>query len=85
LAAPTGPDTAPQEPIRTFRLDQFLKWSGLVGTGGEAKLWVQQGEVKVNGVVEERRGRQLNSGDKVELRGQRVVVPGGGSRGSAAL
>ncbi|MEI6830264.1 MAG: RNA-binding S4 domain-containing protein [Synechococcaceae cyanobacterium ELA445] len=71
--------------MRTFRLDQFLKWSGLVATGGEAKLWVQQGEVRVNGVVEDRRGRQISSGDQVELRGQRVVVPGAGWGGSAAL
>jgi ribosome-associated protein len=56
-----------------------------VATGGEAKLWVQQGEVTVNGVVEDRRGRQISSGDQVELRGQRVVVPGGGTGGSAAL
>ncbi|MCP9917599.1 RNA-binding S4 domain-containing protein [Cyanobium sp. ATX 6F1] len=59
-----------------FRLDQFLKWQGLVATGGEAKLWVQQGEVKVNGELEERRGRQLLPGDRVEIRGQTVVVPG---------
>jgi ribosome-associated protein len=60
----------------SFRLDQFLKWQGLVATGGEAKLWVQQGEVKVNGEVEERRGRQLRPGDLVEIRGQVVAVPG---------
>ncbi len=47
-----------------------------MATGGEAKLWVQQGEVKVNGAVEERRGRQLRPGDLVEIRGQVVAVPG---------
>ena len=30
-----------------MRLDQFLKWQGVVGTGGEAKLRIQQGEVQV--------------------------------------
>jgi ribosome-associated protein len=58
-----------------MRLDQFLKWQGLVATGGEAKLRVQQGEVRVNGEVEGRRGRQLQPGDTVELGGQRREVP----------
>ncbi|MCP9851194.1 RNA-binding S4 domain-containing protein [Cyanobium sp. Morenito 9A2] len=71
-----GPEGTPERVAVRFRLDQFLKWQGLVATGGEAKLWVQQGEVKVNGEVEERRGRQLRPGDLVEIRGQAVAVPG---------
>jgi ribosome-associated protein len=50
------------EPIR---LDQFLKFQGLVGTGGEAKQRIQGGEVRVNGFQETRRGRQLKPGDRV--------------------
>ena len=57
-----------------MRLDQFLKWQGVVGTGGEAKLRIQQGEVQVNGVVEERRGRQLQPGDRVEFQGLSLPV-----------
>jgi ribosome-associated protein len=53
-----------------IRLGQFLKMANLVGTGGEAKLRIQQGEVKVNGEVERRRGRQLRAGDQVEIAGQ---------------
>jgi ribosome-associated protein len=64
-AGPTGP-----EPIR---LDQFLKWEGLVATGGEAKQRIQGGEVRVNGFQETRRGRKLRPGDRVEL-GQRLHV-----------
>ena len=60
------------EPIR---LDQFLKWQGLVGTGGEAKQRIQGGEVRVNGFQETRRGRKLKPGDRVELAGQTVLVP----------
>jgi ribosome-associated protein len=56
------------------RLDQFLKWQGVVGTGGEAKLRIQQWEVQVNGVVEERRGRQLQPGDRVEFQGLSLPV-----------
>ena len=48
-----------------MKLDQFLKWKNLVSTGGEAKFLIKSGSVKVNGVVETRRGRKLNSGDKV--------------------
>ena len=65
-----APPTA--EPIR---LDQFLKWQGLVGTGGEAKQRIQGGEVRVNGFQETRRGRKLKPGDRVELAGQTVLVP----------
>jgi ribosome-associated protein len=56
-------------------LDQFLKWQGLVGTGGEAKQRIQGGEVRVNGFQETRRGRKLKPGDRVALAGQTVLVP----------
>ncbi|MFM2158828.1 MAG: hypothetical protein RLZZ124_1302 [Cyanobacteriota bacterium] len=62
---------AAAEPIR---LDQFLTWQALVGTGGEAKMRIQGGEVRVNGFQETRRGRKLKPGDRVELAGQTVVV-----------
>ncbi len=56
-------------PIRTgrIRLDQFLKLVRAVGTGGEAKIRIQGGEVRVNGQVETRRGRKLRPGDVVEV------------------
>lgn len=57
-----------------IRLDDFLKWSGLVDTGGEAKLHIQSGEVLVNGEVETRRRKQLAIGDVVEAMGQKLVV-----------
>lgn len=52
-----------------IRLDQFLKLSRLVGSGGEAKAVVSEGLVKVNGELEWRRGRKLQLGDLVELQG----------------
>ncbi|OIP49826.1 MAG: RNA-binding protein [Deltaproteobacteria bacterium CG_4_10_14_3_um_filter_60_8] len=58
----------------TIRLGQFLKLAGLVDTGGEAKLRVQNGEVRVNGAVDTRRGRQLAPGDLVEMAGIVVQV-----------
>ena len=36
-----------------------------VSSGGEAKIFIKSGSVKVNGVIETRRGRKLNKGDKV--------------------
>ena len=69
-APPAGGSAA--EPIR---LDQFLKWQGLVFTGGEAKQRIQGGEVRVNGFQETKRGRKLKPGDRVELDAQLLVVP----------
>ena len=48
-----------------MKLDQFLKWKNLVTSGGEAKILIRSGSVKVNGAIETRRGRKLNKGDKV--------------------
>jgi len=46
-------------------LGAFLKLAGVASTGGHAKLLVQEGEVRVNGEVETRRGRKLVAGDVV--------------------
>jgi ribosome-associated protein len=51
-----------------------MKLHGLVGTGGHAKLVIQGGEVRVNGVVETRRKHKLKPGDKVTFNGRTVVV-----------
>lgn len=64
----------PTDEQSIIRLDDFLKRSGLVGTGGEAKLRIQSGEVKVNGEIETRRRKQLAIGDAVELMNHRLVV-----------
>mgnify|MGYP003345185835 FL=1 len=71
MADPRAASTGP-EPIR---LDQYLKWQGLVFTGGEAKQRIQGGEVRVNGFQETQRGRKLKPGDRVEFAGQLSVVP----------
>ncbi len=51
--------------IKTMKLDQFLKWRNLVSSGGEAKIFIKAGHVKVNGQIETKRGRKLVRGDKV--------------------
>lgn len=57
-----------------IQLDQFLKLTGIVGSGGEAKHIIQAGDVMVNGEAEVRRGRKLRPGDKVELGGHVLEV-----------
>lgn len=58
----------------TIRLDQFLKAHAVVGTGGQAKLLIQDGQVLVNGEVETRRRRQLRNGDVVQLDDRQLTV-----------
>ena len=57
-----------------MRLDQFLKWQGWVGTGGEAKMLIQAGQVRVNDSVVTQRGRQLKLGDFVIVGGDQAIV-----------
>jgi len=58
----------------TIQLDQFMKLTGMVGTGGQAKLVIQNGEVLLNGVVETRRKKKLKAGDEVTFEGQTLIV-----------
>lgn len=52
-----------------IRLDQFLKWANISGSGGQSKMIVQSGMVKVNGAIEIQRGRLLKANDTVEVDG----------------
>jgi ribosome-associated protein len=60
------------EPV--IQLDQFMKLTGLVSTGGQAKLAIQGGEVWLNGAVETRRKKKLKEGDEVTFRNRTFVV-----------
>jgi len=57
-----------------IRLGQLLKLAGLAESGGHARELIQDGEVRVNGEVDLRRGRQLRRGDIVEVGAQTVRV-----------
>ncbi len=59
---------------KLIKLDQFLKWVGVAATGGQAKLLIQGGEVRVNGERVTQRGRQLRTGDRVTVGGQSFTV-----------
>ncbi|MDD5953390.1 MAG: RNA-binding S4 domain-containing protein [Oscillospiraceae bacterium] len=52
-----------------IRLDALLKLAGAVGTGGQSKLLIQDGQVKVNGEVCTMRGKKMRPGDRAELDG----------------
>jgi S4 domain protein yaaA len=55
-------------------LQQFMKLSGIVSTGGEAKLRIKEMDIVVNGEKENRRGRKLYPDDKVKIEGKTYVV-----------
>ena len=57
-----------------IKLGQALKLAGMVESGLDAKLFIQDGEVKVNGEVELRRGRKLYKGDQVEFDGEEFTI-----------
>ncbi len=57
-----------------IRLGQALKLAGLVGSGVEAKLLIEEGRVLVNGETETRRGRKLRNGDTVAMEGHSFTV-----------
>jgi ribosome-associated protein len=57
-----------------IRLGQFVKFAGLLDSGGNVKEAIIDGYVTVNGEVDRRRGRQLHVGDVVEFEGRRVRV-----------
>lgn len=57
-----------------IKLGQALKAGGLVESGVDAKFAIQDGLVKVNGEVDERRGRKLYDGDIVEFEGKTIKI-----------
>ena len=57
-----------------IRLGQFLKFAGLLDSGGNAKEVIVDGYVSVNDETERRRGRQLHDGDLVSFEGRTVRV-----------
>ena len=57
-----------------IKLQDALKFAGLVSTGGESKLLIQEGEVSVNGEVCTQRGRKLRPGDRVSVQGEEIEI-----------
>lgn len=63
-----------RENEENIRLGQLLKATGLVDTGSEAKIVIQNGEVKVNGDVCLMRGKKIVRGDHISFSGKDVEV-----------
>lgn len=57
-----------------IKLGQALKLAGLVSSGIDAKFVIQDGQVKVNGEVDTRRGKKMVPGDTFEFNGVVVKV-----------
>jgi ribosome-associated protein len=69
-------NTIDDVPIRDsmIRLGQLLKLANMVEDGVEATELIRNGLVKVNGEIDDRRGRQLHNGDTVTVNGRTVKV-----------
>lgn len=57
-----------------IKLGQALKLAGVVQDGVQAKYVIQDGLVKVNGEVDERRGRKVYEGDIISFEGNEIKV-----------
>lgn len=57
-----------------IKLGQALKLAGMVGSGVEAKVMIQDGQVLVNGEVELQRGKKLHPGDVISFQGEEAEI-----------
>ena len=53
-----------REPVELYKI---LKFEGMVGTGGEAKMVISDGLVRVNGKIETRKRKKIVAGDTIEF------------------
>jgi ribosome-associated protein len=60
-----------RQPIELFKI---LKFEGLVGTGGEAKLVISDGQVRLNGKVETQKSKKILSGDVIEFQEETLNI-----------
>ncbi|MBV34880.1 MAG: RNA-binding protein [Rickettsiales bacterium] len=60
-----------KEPVELFKI---LKFEGIVGSGGESKMVISEGLVKVNGAVETQKRKKIVSGDIIEFMDQSFKI-----------
>jgi len=60
-----------KQPVELFKI---LKFEGLASSGGEAKMLIADGQVKVNGAKEIRKRKQIVVDDVIEFGGKKFVV-----------
>ncbi|SHI15512.1 RNA-binding S4 domain-containing protein [Sporanaerobacter acetigenes] len=51
-----------------IKLDQFLKYIGVVQTGGQGKILIEEKKVEINGEVVTERGKKIRRGDKIKIK-----------------
>ncbi|MCF6461565.1 RNA-binding S4 domain-containing protein [Clostridium sp. Cult3] len=52
----------------TIKLDQLLKFAAIAQTGGQSKIMINEGIVKVNGEIVKERGKKIKKGDIIEIK-----------------
>ena len=57
-----------------IKLGEAMKLAGMVGSGVDAKMLIQDGQVEVNGEVEYQRGKKLHEGDVITFNGESVQI-----------
>ena len=57
-----------------IKLGQAMKLAGMVGSGVDAKMLIQDGQVEVNGEGEDQRGKKLHEGDVITFNGESVQI-----------
>ena len=57
-----------------IKLEALLKFANLVSSGGEAKILISDGQVKVNGEVCLMRGKKIRPGDTVSLGKESIII-----------
>lgn len=57
-----------------IKLGQAMKLAGMVGSGVDAKMLIQDGQVEVTGEVEYQRGKKLHEGDVITFNGESVQI-----------
>ena len=60
-----------KQPVELFKI---LKFEGMASSGGEAKMLIDDGQVKVNGAKETRKRKQIVADDVIEFGGERFIV-----------
>lgn len=60
-----------KEPVELYKI---LKFEGMVASGGEAKLVIEQGLVNVNDMVETRKRKKIVSGDVIEFNNEKIHI-----------
>ena len=55
-------------------LGQFLKLADIIESGGEAKLFLTENKVQIDGISDQRRGRKLRGGEVIEILGQKYEI-----------